>query len=190
VLDLGALQVGGDEDEGPKAQRRCGGGRCSGEVACRRAGERVETEVDGARRGHRDRAVLERQRWIARVVLDPQPIDPDLGSQAVGADEGRRANLQSACRRTVDGKQLAIPPDVRRSSGDGGAIDGVRDSWQVVDDLERTETCRAHEGRTDRFGAAAVTTAETVEEGLGGFGRYGLVEQRGRHRSAPVSRVE
>jgi len=86
VVDLGGLQVGRDEDEGPQAGRSRRRGRRPSEVAGRRAGDRVEAELD--RSGDRDRnnPVLEAQRRVAGVVLEPQPVDAEVIPVVQGND--------------------------------------------------------------------------------------------------------
>ena len=86
VVDLRRLEVRRDEDEGTQPERGRGGGGRPGEVAGRGAGERVEAELDGPGRGDRDDAVLEAQRRVAGVVLEPEAIDAELGSPSRSAE--------------------------------------------------------------------------------------------------------
>ena len=118
VVDLGRLEVGRDEDVGRQPDGGRGRRGRAGEVAGRRAGERLDAEFDGPGGGDRDRPVLERQRRVAGVVLDQQAIQPERRRQPVGRQQRRGADRQAARRRRVDGQQLEVAPDPGRASRD------------------------------------------------------------------------
>jgi hypothetical protein len=160
VVHLGRLEVGRDEDVGGEAQR---GGCCRGrpgEVAGRRARERLDAELDGARRGDRDRPVLEAQRRVPRVVLDPEAIETEARCEAVRRDEWRRAHRQAAGRWAVDGQQLGVAPDAGRAGGNRRAGQRPPGGPVVVFDLERSEAGGTDVRQPDRLGAPAAPTAQ------------------------------
>ena len=90
------LQVGGDEDVRRQAERRCGCRRGAGQVAGRGAGQGLEAEGGGLRRGHRHGPILEGERRVARVVLQPQALDADGFAQPLGGHERRGADPQTS----------------------------------------------------------------------------------------------
>ena len=105
VLDLGRLEVGRDEDEGTEPGGRGGCGGRAGEVAGRRAGERVEPELDRPGGRDRDDAVLEARGRVAGVVLEaedravPRPSEPASRSARTRAVEPT-ASPRSGARST------------------------------------------------------------------------------------------
>ncbi len=175
MVDLGRLEVGRDEDVGRQPDRGRGGGRRAGEVAGRGAGERRDAELDGAGRGDRDGPVLEAQRRIARVVLEPEPVDAEDRGQPVRVEQRRGADRQRPRRRRVDGEQLQVAPDARRAPRDRLARQRGRDHGQVVGHLERPETGRTDIGEGDRLGEAAVATGHADEARGCGVGRRAAV---------------
>ena len=119
----------------------------------------IDAEVPGACRGDGHGPILEAQRRVARVVLDPQPVEAEDGCEPVGGDERRRADRQPAIGRGVDGKKLEIPPDPGGSCRDRLPADARRHQPVVVVDLEGTEARRTDVRQADRLGGAAVATA-------------------------------
>src|SRR5262249_28164739 len=153
---LPLLEVVGDEDEavepGPSRVRR----HRVGEVARRRAGDRVESELDRLGDRHRDDATLVGERGVVdRVVLDPQVSYPQHGGQPVGADERGEPRVQADGGLALDGEQLAITPQVSRPTLDGLARHHAPDGVVVVLDFQGTEARLADVQRGDGgFGAA------------------------------------
>ena len=163
MLDLGRLEVGRHEDVGRQPGDGRGGCRCSGEIAGRRAGEDLQPEVDGFGHGHRHGAILEGQRWVAAVVLDQQPLDPDRLPESGRRDEGARADRERPGRLGLDREQLQVPPDAGRAGFDRRPDQATTYDVQVVGDLEGTETARTDVARAERFGAAAGSAAEAKD---------------------------
>ena len=119
VLDLGGLEVGGDEHEGRDADRprRPRPSRRRGCRWSRRRAPRGRTSRPG--RGDRDGPVLERERRVAGVVLDQQPFDADRRAEPVRARPAawsRPASPRSG--GGVDGEQLEVAPDARSPGRD------------------------------------------------------------------------
>ncbi len=67
-----------------------------GEVSGRRAGDRVETELERLGESDGDDAVLEAVRRVGGVVLDPDLADAELLGEPIGADERRQPGLDRA----------------------------------------------------------------------------------------------
>jgi hypothetical protein len=191
VIDLRRLQVRRDEDDGPQPERRRRRRGGAGEVAGRGAGQRVEAERDGPRGGDRHDTVLERERRVPGVVLQPEVAgrQAELGAEPVGAEEGvdRR---RGPGRRGIDGQELEVAPDAGLARLDRGAADLRPDRLAVVDDLERPEAGRTDEARADHLGPEAAPTSQAddsrpvsrvkleVDVGLRGAG----LDRRGHHR--------
>ena len=86
-----------------------------GEVAGRRARDDLEPELDGARRRHRDDAVLVRQRRVIDgVVLDVELADAEPLRQPRAADERREAGVKTGLRVAGNRQQLTVSPEVFR----------------------------------------------------------------------------
>ena len=143
MLDLRRLEVGRHEHVRGQARGRRGRRGRAREVAGARAGERIEPEGERLRRRDRDRAVLEREGRVARVVLDQERVDAEGLAQAAGRDDRRAADGKAADRR-IDREQLAVAPDARRPGGEDRRRDRRPNGVEVIRDLERAET-----GRTD-----------------------------------------
>ena len=192
VLDLGRLEVGRHEHVGGQARCRRGRRGRAGEVAGARAGQRVEPEGERLRRRDRDRAVLERERRVAGVVLDQERVDAEGLAQASGRDDRRPADGEAADRRARPGAARGSarrPPAGWRGSPAYRRPNGV----EVIRDLERAET-----GRTDvveaRFlRSAAAATDEAGHGGCGagaGAGRRSGRRRLDRHRRSSRERWE
>ena len=119
MVDLGRLEVGRDEDVGRQADRRGSRRRRAGEVAGRCAGQRLDAELERPGGRDRDGAVLERQRRVARVVLDPQLLETERRGEALGRQQGRGPDGQTARRRRIDREELGVAPDAGRACRDG-----------------------------------------------------------------------
>ena len=177
VLDLGRLEVGGNEHVGRDADRGSSGGRRAREVSGARAAERLEAEGAEPGRGDRDRPILERQRRVAGVVLDQQPFDADRRTEPVRAHQGRAADLEPALGWGVDRKELEVAPDARSPARDRVGGDEPAHQLQVDVDLERAEARGTDVARTDGLGRAAVATPEAADAGrrrgvAGGSGEF------------------
>ena len=96
MVNLGRLEVGGDEDIGGQTQRGGGRGRGTGEVAGRGAREGFHAELHGSGGRDRDGAVLEAEGRVPGVVLDPEPIHAQRRRQPVGSEERRGADRKPA----------------------------------------------------------------------------------------------
>ena len=96
-----------DERAEPIARRR--GGDRAREVAGRCAGDRVEPELEGASERDGDRPVLERERGIARVVLDEEIRDTDRCAESRRADERSPADREMR-RRLGQRKEIRVSP--------------------------------------------------------------------------------
>ena len=97
--DLALLQVCGNENE--TAQPGAGGmGRdCVRQVAGRSAGNGRKAKLNRLGDRHRDHPVFVGERGVVdRVVLDVQLFHSQVGSQAVGLDQGREAAVQADLR--------------------------------------------------------------------------------------------
>ncbi len=163
MLDLGGLEVGRDEDVRRQPHGRGGSGGRTRQVAGRGTGQRLDAEVEGSRGGDRDGAVLEAQRRVAGVVLDPQPVDAQHGREPVGGEERRGPHRQRPRRRRLDGEQLQVAPDARRASGDRLAGQGGAGDREVVGHLERPEAGGTHVGEPERLGATAVPACHPAD---------------------------
>ncbi len=116
VVDLGRLEVGRDEDVGRQADRGRGGGGRAGQVAGRGAGERLDAELDGPGRGDRDRPVLEAERRVAGVVLEPQPVDArGSGARRSAASSGVEPTGSDRAGGASTGSSSSVAPDAGRS---------------------------------------------------------------------------
>ena len=120
--DLAGFEIVGDEDVAGEPEPRGVRGDAAGEVAGRRAGEDREPELDRARRGDRDDAILVGTgRMVDRVVLDVQLADAEPRGEPVGAHERREAGVQAGPRLALDRQQLAIAPEVLRAGSRSAA---------------------------------------------------------------------
>ena len=131
-----------------------------GEVPGRGTGQRVDAEEAGPLGSDRHRTVLEREGRVARVVLEPEAVDAESRAEAVGLEERRRADAESAGRRRVDGQELEIAPQAGRPRLDDRAAHPFPDRVLVVRDFERAEAGRADVGGTERLGPSTVATDE------------------------------
>ena len=95
VEDLGGLQVCGHQDAGLEAKARGLGSDRIGEIAGRRAADRVEAELARVRQRNRDYAILEAERGKAdRVVLDVEIGGADARAESAGVDQRGEADGQ------------------------------------------------------------------------------------------------
>ena len=171
--DLALVGRRGNEDERAKPVARGGRGHRAREVSGRRARERIETELERAREGERHRTVLERQRGIARVVLQEQPIDADGVTQAVRTQERRPAHRVMR-GRLGDREEIRVAPQGGRTGLDSRAELFGLEQREVVLGLDGPVALGAHEafvGRLQRPAGAAAKAAKSS----------GAVERRG-HR--------
>src|SRR5690606_24779329 len=109
---------------------------------------------------------------IARIVLDPQLLQAELGGQPARVDETGQAGLGVGEGRDVarHGEQRLITPDVPRAGGD--LLAG--DRRVVVTDLERCETLRTRVERSEGGGRTTLPTAKlggVAERSVAGSGR-------------------
>src|SRR5207249_10759301 len=109
--DLARLEIGRDEDAG--AQAGLGGVRRdrAGEVAGRGAGQRIEPELERFGRGDRDRAVLEGEGRVNRVVLDVEIAQPEGAAQVVRLDERGEAGVRIDDVFGFDWQQRLVAPE-------------------------------------------------------------------------------
>ena len=161
MIHLGGLQVGGDEDVCRQAEGRRRRGRGTCKVAGRGASQRLNPKIDGSGGRDGDRPVLEAQRRIARVVLDPEPVEPKRGRQTIRREQRRRADRQSAGRRRIDREQLGIPPDTGAPGRNRLSVQGLRDDAVVVLDLERPKAGGTDVRQPNRLLAPTPSTAES-----------------------------
>ena len=99
VLDLGALEV----RRARTRRQGCPSAAAAAAVAPARLPVEAQASVSmpndrGSRRGDGHGAVLERERRVARVVLDPQAVDADRAAEAI-APEGAAWTDREAARR-------------------------------------------------------------------------------------------
>src|SRR5439155_7997066 len=160
--DLGPFEVRRDEHEAAQpGPSRMGGDRVR-EVAGRRAGGGLETELERLRERDRRHAILERVRRVERVVLHPHLAEPESGGEAVGADQRREPGAEVDRVAPVDGQEVGVAPDARRPGCDLLAADGRPDGVVVVVDLERPEAPLASEDGRDLVLAAALPTSKIL----------------------------
>ena len=108
---LGPLQVGRVEDVGREpglgAERRGRGA----DVAGRDAADLRAAELERAGDGHADHPVLVGERGpVGRVVLDVEVAQPELGAEAVGADQRRQAGEDADPLGGAPGRRSAAAP--------------------------------------------------------------------------------
>ncbi len=169
--DVAAVDRGGDDlallevrrDEHVAAQpgvRRVRGDRVR-EVAGRRARRDLEAELERLAQRDRDDPVLERVRRVARVVLDPDLAEAELGREAVGPHERREPGAE------VDRGVGRAPAAGRRSatatSGPAAIFSRLvarGDRVVVVRHFERAEAPLA---RVDRRGLVLTTALSTAQ---------------------------
>ena len=126
------------------------GGRGDGrrEVAGGGAGKRGEAELGGTRRGHADDPVLERERRVARVVLDPEALQAEAARQPRGGRQRADRDAQALGRDAVEGEELGEAPEVGGASIEGlRGSDAGRELIKIVGRLERPEAPGTHEQR-------------------------------------------
>ena len=159
---LAGFEVVRDEHAAVDAEP-CGmGGDAVRQVAGRGAREHVESELDGARRRHRDDAVLVGERgMVDRVVLDVELVDAEPRGQAIAAHERREAGVEPRSRLAGNRQQLAIAPQIFRPARD--LLARQRDRAVVVQRLQWTEAPIAHVGRLRRKEGLAQMTLESQE---------------------------
>ena len=115
----------GHEDVGGQAQRGAGGGGRAGQVAGRRAGERLVAELDRLRRGDRDDPVLERVGRVRRLGLDVElALEAELGGQPVGPDQRRAPHREPVLGRRHR-QEVGEPPERPRPGLDARARHGL-----------------------------------------------------------------
>ena len=162
--DLALVGARGDEHEPAKTVARRRGRDGAREVAGRRAGDRVEPELERAREGQRDRSVLERERWIARVVLHVELGDADLGAQARRLDERRPADGEVRLRRG-DREERRVAPERARSVLDRPAQPVGVERGGVVLGLDRAVAVGADVPLVGRLEEMARAAAQAHERG-------------------------
>src|SRR5262249_42901210 len=120
----------------------------------------------GLAQGDGDDAVLERQGGeVDGVVLDPQPLDAQLGGEAVGPYQRRAADLPADGRLAVEPQQLAVAPHGARAGGGLLPREGAGDGAVVVIDLERAEVLGAGVGRGDPVGGTTQAALQATDKG-------------------------
>ncbi len=113
---LAGFEIVGDEDVAFEPEPGGVRGDAVGEVAGRRAGQDLESQLDGARGGHRDDAILVGQRgMIDRVVLEVQLAHAEPLRQAIAAHERREAGIEPGERLAFNRQQLAVAPQTLRT---------------------------------------------------------------------------
>ena len=114
---------------------------------------------------HRDHAVLVGEaRPVGGVVLQVEVVDAQLGTQAVGPDQGRVAGVLPDPRlgsRVDDRQQLLEVPDVLGALGGGEVAEVARRQLVVVDHVEALAAVRAGEDRV--LQRVAVITAVATQ---------------------------
>ena len=182
---LGALEVGGDEDDGLDAGPRAGRGHGVGEVAGAGTREHLGAELAGRAQGAGDDAVLEGVGGVGRVVLDPEPLQADLAGEVVGAEQPGEAGLGVGALGDVGGhrQERLVAPDVRRAGRDLLAGHGR----EVVGDLERAEALGTRVVRPELDLVATLAARQrpgVAERALAQGGGPGLCDQRA-HEGPP-----
>ena len=182
---LARLEIGGDEDVRLEAGLGRVRGHRVGEVARRRAGDRVVSKLLRLRQRDRDDAVLERPRRMAdRVVLHPYLADPELLREVLRPHEGGEAHVVPDRDVALDRQQLAVPPHARRAGRDRLARDEALEGLVVVIDLEGTEAELTDVNGSCAVGAAAFAALQALQL------LHGLSIGRGfepRYRAAPTA---
>ena len=150
----------GDEDAALEAEARGVRGHAVRKVAGRRARKDVEPELHGARRRHRDDAVLVgERRMIHGIVFDVELADTEARREPIAAHERGEAGVEAGARLSRNGQQLAIAPEIFRPALD--LVARERDRGVVVDRLERPEALRAHVARFRRKRRLAQMTLQS-----------------------------
>ena len=165
--DLALLEVGRDEHVRPQARVRRVRGDGVREVAGRCARRDLEAELERLAQRDRDHPVLERVRRVARVVLDPDLAEAELGREAIGAHERREAGAEVDRGVAVHRQQVGVAPQRQRTGGDLLAADAARDRVVVVGHFERAEAPLARVDRRGLVLATALPTAQTLHVGSG-----------------------
>ena len=163
--DLARLEVVGNEDDG--AEPRGGGvGRDGvGEVAGRGAADGVEAELDRARDGHRDHAVLVAEgRVVGAVVLEVELAHAQLAAQALGPHERREARAQAGPRLALDRQQVAVAPERARPRLDPLAGHDPAHRGVVVAHLDGAEALVADHARGDGVRRPAFLAGQATNE--------------------------
>src|SRR5439155_20159128 len=109
------------------------------EVARRRAGDRLETQLLRLRRRDGHDPVLERVRRVRGVELDQQLADAERGREPGRRDERCEARRESLLLRGSDRQEGGVAPDRRWAGLDPLARGGARQLVAVVDGVERPE---------------------------------------------------
>ena len=116
---LSGLEVVRDEHAALDAETRGVRRDAVGEVAGGRTREHVEAEFERAGGGDRHHAILVgERRMVDRVVLDVQLAQAEALGQARAADERREAGVEAGARFTGDRQQLAVAPEILRTTLD------------------------------------------------------------------------
>src|SRR5207249_928203 len=106
------------------------------EVAGRCTGERFEPKLERARERERNGPVLERQRWVARVVFEEESRHADRCAEARRLHERRPANGEMPARRG-DREERRVAPERERATLDLVAKGLCVERRQVVLRLDR-----------------------------------------------------
>ena len=136
--DLRLRRGNGHEDERlhPRLGREAG--QRGSRVAGRRAGDLLPAEPPRARDAHGARAVLERGRGVAAVVLDEEGAEAELLSERRRLDHGREAHLEARRDDVVGkGQESPVAPERQVAVGlESRGAEGPRDELVVVFDVE------------------------------------------------------
>ena len=157
--ELLGLEIGRAED--CRFHPLGGGPRCDRvrQVASRRAGERVETELLRLRAGDRDDTILERMRRVCRVELQVELSKAERRGQTRRRDERREPGREARLRRRLDRKQRRVAPDRERPLLERGPRHALPQRREVIDGVQRPEVARAHGERAELVLSSAETTA-------------------------------
>src|SRR5581483_5409116 len=94
--------------------------------------------------------VVGERRMVDRVVLDIEPLKPELGAQPARVQERSEAGKRAGIGLALDRQQLAVTPEVMRARRDRRARNRRANPGVVVADLERAEAVFAYVQRLDR----------------------------------------
>ena len=173
--DLALVGRRGDEDERAQTIARRGSRYRASEVAGGGAGDRVEPELERSCERDGDGPVLERERWVARVVFEEEARHADRGPEARRLHERRPADREVPAWRG-DRKERRIPPERERPPLDLGAQALGIERCQVVLRLDRAVALAADVTlvrRLKNMARAAAQTAEPARRSPFERGRHG-----------------
>ena len=150
---------------GLEAAPRCVGRHRAGGVARRGHRQPGQSQLLCLRDRRRQAAGLERGRRVEPLVLDEQPLDPQLASQAVGLEEGREALAETDDVLLLPHRHhLEVPPHVGPPAFEGFPRKAPSGGGEVVPGIEHLSAIGAGPvGLVRREARAAPGAFEVVE---------------------------